>query len=160
MKVFFALAATLLALCMPSSAEVTNGDKYKCGPNGTVTVSITVDIATNVAHITVSRGNNTSNTATATPGASSSQAAPTAEDSAECRLDHDGDPTTGDLVTRVHDGKFQYQNANGDWINAGCPRKKDRAGPHGGNIPMESATTGEEVTSLPITGDRPRVLRV
>lgn len=142
MKAFITLAAALLALCLPTSAEVTNGDKYKCGPNGTVTVTITVDATTNVAHVTVSKGSQTSNTATATPGASSSQQTPTAENSGECHLDHDTDPDTDDLETRIHDGKFQYKNSTGDWIDAGRPRKKDRAGPNGGTSPWRAPRSG------------------
>jgi len=47
----FTLASTTLALAAIASADVADGDKYKCGPNGTVTAHVSVDAIGNVANV-------------------------------------------------------------------------------------------------------------
>lgn len=108
--------AFLLACLAPSvRADVKDGETYRCGTQGNVTVDVTTNGTTGDCTVTVTQNGTTSNSATGTPGATAGSCT---ESGSMTVPDGDGGPTC-----RVHDGKLQYKNANGDWIDCGVPRK-------------------------------------
>lgn len=166
------LAVVLAFLAPLVRADVKDGETYKCGSQGDVTVSVTPNGTTGDCTVTTTQAGTTSNSATGTPGATAGSCT---ESGSMTVPDGDGGPTT-----RVHDGKMQYKNSNGDWVDCGAPRKpkpKQPAGvdylhagepaPHGGVLrapgqldwPMLTGDLapwngylwgpGDDVTSLP-----------
>jgi len=149
---FFALASIVLAaLAAAVSAEVSDGDKFKCGSHGTVTASVEVDAIFNTANVKFTRDGSESTSTTGTPGPSGGNTCDETDgtmketdaegDELECRVDDDGD--------------WQFKNDNGDWVDAGKPRKG--LAPAGSQFATAGGGSGgvvvrvyEEVTSLPL----------
>jgi hypothetical protein len=157
----FACAMLALVSLAPSvRADVKNGETYKCGSQGNVTVSVTPNGTTGDCTVTTTHDGTTSNGATGTPGATAGSCTESGDMTVP---DSDGDgPDTAGPTTRVNDGKLQYKNANGDWIDCGAPRKQPkrtgslweqvRAGdpaPFTGRLYYQ-LSPGDDVTSLPL----------
>jgi len=149
MKHLALLLAALFAFAAMSMAEVSNGNKYKCGPNGTVTANVSVDATANTANVTFTRDGDESSSTTGSPGGSGGD---TVEDTGGTMKETNADGE--ELECRVSDGKWQYKNSNGDWIDAGSPRKKIAHGSSSSLTTTHVAWPDEEIISLPIVADR------
>ena len=114
-KLFLTALMLTLGLSVPSFADVKNGETYKCGSQGNVTVNVTTNGTAGDCTVSVTQGGVTSPTTTGTPGSTAGSAT---ESGSMTVPDGDGGPTC-----RVHNGKLQYQNSSGEWIDAGAPRK-------------------------------------
>lgn len=168
------LLPTLLALAGPAlaSGEVADGSTWtNSDGSATVSVDVTQNSSANDASVTFTDGGgSTSTSVTGTLGPSSSEDHPTVTDS--------GQASTTEGTFRVHDGKVQEKNDQGDWVDwrEKKPKKKQGADgslylrvgdpapspgwlhpPTGQSVrlvqgeraPFAGFFTGEEVTSLP-----------
>lgn len=118
------LCLLALALLTPTAfADVKDGETYKCGTQGNVTFSVSPVGTTGDVSVSITHDGHSSPSVTGTPGAAASTCSAAPE-----MTPTDGDPNTTDdgPTVRIHNGKAQYKNSNGDWIDCGAPRKKDK----------------------------------
>jgi hypothetical protein len=126
---------TLVAFAVGARADVKDGEKYKCGSKGTVTVSVSLNATVNTVDFSASQGGETSPEVTGTPGTSGGN---TASDTPATSIP-DG-PTV-----RAKDGKMQYRNDDDEWIDCGRPRKRKNS----------AAQLGSQSGSLYLTAGSP-----
>jgi len=151
MKNLLFLAMALLALAANSFGDVASGDKYKCGSNGTITVTCTLVPTANEVNVNITAPNgDVSPDVTGTPGDAGGDTC-----SGSPSMSADG------ITFRVEQGTGnpQYKNSNGDWIDCGVPRKKIGQNDPSYLTPLPVFWPDEEVSSLPMTNDvrRPRI---
>lgn len=140
------------ALSAPVRADVKNGETYKCGSQGNVDFRVGESQFHDTFVSASQNGGSPSATVDGTHGATEQSTSEAPE------MTVPGGPTV-----RVHNGKAQYKNANGDWIDCGRPRKKrtrqqtlteylvagDTA-PFEGTLREANTAPGDDVTSLPL----------
>jgi hypothetical protein len=148
-RILLSLIALMTAATV-ATAEVKDGEKYKCGPNGTVTVSCSLNPTVGTVDIPVSHGGNDSPTVTGTPGASGGNTC-----DASPSMSVPGGPT---FRVEPGTGKAQYKNDKGEWVDCGGPRKNS-FGQLPGNFYLTAGDTaphdgilnpGGDITSLPL----------
>lgn len=149
---FLSAALCVLAFAASAWADVKNGETYKCGSQGNVDFRVGESQFHDTFVSASQNGNPPSPTVNGTHGATEQSTSEAPE------MTVPNGPTV-----RVHNGKAQYKNANGDWIDCGRPRKPKAqrsntfweqvyagdSAPFTGTLHYQ-LSPGDEVTSLPL----------
>lgn len=112
---FLSAALCVLAFAASAWADVKNGETYKCGSQGNVDFYV----GESQFHDTFVSASNATGNSPLVDGTHGATERSTSE-APEMTVSNGG-PTV-----RVHNGKAQYKNANGDWIDCGRPRKQTK----------------------------------
>lgn len=130
LSVLLKVRSYLAALVMLGSLQAVaqGGDEVKDGSTwsgGDVTVTVDVEqhSSTNTVTVTFTDAEGTSPAAAGTPGESSSEEDPTAAESGSAST-----PGEDGTSYRVHGGKVQRKNEDGQWVNMRQKTKKDAGG--------------------------------
>jgi hypothetical protein len=139
------------AFSVSARADVKNGETYKCGSQGTVDFYVGETQFHDTLVSASQNGGSPSPMVSGTHGATERSTSEAPE------MAVPNGPTV-----RVHNGKAQYKNAAGDWIDCGRPRKQTKQAQslwvevHAGDTAPFTGTLhytgapGDDVTSLPL----------